>query len=366
MRLLFWLSFALVGYAYVGYPLLLRLTGRRMPILRQFATPTVSVILAARNEAENLARKLSSLESVDYPQHLLEILVISDGSTDGTAALLRQAGNRVRPILLNRSVGKAEALNRGVAQATGELLLFVDARQTLDPNAVKELVSCFADPAIGAVSGELHLESADGTPSPDGLGVYWKIEKMTRKLESETGSVVGVTGALYAMRRELFSPLPAGLLLDDVLIPMQVARAGLRVIFHPGAIARDRIFADAGKEFSRKVRTLTGNYQMLRVAPWLLSPANPLLFRLISHKLLRLIVPLLLFVLLVASATAPGRFYRVVLAAQLLVYAVALLGWLAPGARRQRPVSVAYTFTMLNVAAACAFYNFVGGRARWA
>ena len=147
---------------------------------------------------------------------------------------------------------------------------------------------------------------------------------------------------------------------------MQVARSGKRVIFHPGAIARDTIFPDPAKEFSRKVRTLTGNYQLLRLAPWLLTSHNPLLFRLISHKLLRLAVPLLLLVLLAASAAVPGMLYRLALVAQLGFYATALVGLLAPAARRQRAVSVAYTFTMLNVAAAMAFYNFLGGRTRWA
>lgn len=366
MRLLFWLSLALISYAYAGYPLLLSLAGRRRSLRKEHITPTVSLIIAARNEYSNIAAKLRSIASFEYPATQLEVIAVSDGSTDGTADLLLNAGERVHAVLLEQAVGKAEALNRGVAQAKGDILVFSDARQTFDPDAIAELVSCFADPLVGAASGELMLEGNDGQPSPDGLGIYWKIEKMTRRLESQTGSVVGVTGAIYAMRRELFVPVPEGLLLDDVLIPMQVARAGYRVIFHPGAIARDRIFQEAGKEFSRKVRTLTGNYQLLRLAPWLLSPTNPLLFRLISHKLLRLAVPLLLVLLLFASALASGFFYKVAFVAQILFYTIALVGYLAPAARGQRAVSVAYTFTMLNVAAAFAFYNFLGGRTRWA
>ena len=369
MRLLFWVSLTLIGYAYAGYPLLLnvlKLLGRKRAHLRQAQTPSVSVIIAARNEELNLPKKILSLQRLNYPQDQLEIVVVSDGSTDGTRELLQSARSAIKPIILEHSVGKAEALNRGVAQASGEILLFQDVRQTTDPDAVSELVSCFADPSVGAVSGELMLETADGTPSPDGLGIYWKIEKLTRRLESETGSVVGATGAIYAIGRELYHPIPSGSLLDDVLIPMQVARAGKRVLFHPGAIARDRVFADTGREFSRKVRTLTGNYQLLRLAPWLLTPGNPLLFRLVSHKLLRLAVPLLLVFLLLSSALARGTFYGTIFVAQLLFYMAALVGLLAPVARRQRLVSVAYTFTMLNVAAAMAFYNFLGGRARWA
>ncbi len=369
MRLVFWVSAMLIGYAYAGYPMLLmllRVFAGKKPIVMGRATPRVSIVIAAHNEEQNLPRKLQSLRSLDYPRELLQIVIVSDGSSDCTPELLRQAQPEVLPVLLQHAVGKAEALNRGIAQATGEILVFLDMRQTTDPNAVSELVSCFADPSVGAVSGELMLESTDGTPSPDGLGIYWKIEKLTRKLESETGSVVGATGALYAIRRELFTPIPRGTLLDDVLIPMQIARAGRRVLFHSGAIARDCVFPDATKEFSRKVRTLTGNYQLLRLAPWLLTPANPLLLRLISHKLLRLAVPLLLMLLLLASATAAGSFYRGILVAQLLFYAAALLGYIVPPIRRQRLVAIAYTFTMLNVAATVAFYNFLGGRTRWA
>ena len=368
MSVLFWLSLAAVIYAYAGYPALLAILARvrRRPLVLRPITPTVSIIIAAHNEAANLPAKLANLAALDYPADRLQIIVASDGSTDGTNALLQSSRTRLTPVLLPVAEGKANALNHAVRVATGEILVFFDVRQTIDPDALTELVSRFGDPAVGAVSGELHLETPEGLPSPDGLGIYWKIEKMTRRLESETGSVVGATGAIYAMRRELYVPVPSGLLLDDVLIPMQVARAGRRVLFHPGAIARDRIFQETGKEFSRKVRTLTGNYQLLRLAPWLLSGANPLLFRLISHKLLRLAVPLLLVLLLFAAAAARGAFYKAAFLAQLVFYAIALLGYVAPAARRQRAVSVAYTFTMLNVAAAFAFYNFLGGRTRWA
>lgn len=373
MRLVFWLSLLVIVYAYVGYALLLSVYARVRrfrPFLRGIATPAVSIVMAARNEATNLAAKLANLEALRYPAERLQIVVVSDGSTDRTADLLREQsalpGSRVTAVLLPKSGGKALALNAGVARATGEILVFLDARQTVDADAVAELAGCFADPAIGAVSGELHLETADGRPSADALGIYWAIEKRVRKLESLTGSVVGVTGAIYAIRRELFVPLPAGTLLDDVYVPMQIARAGKRVVFHPGAIARDRIFEQKGKEFGRKVRTLTGNYQLLQLAPWMLTPANPLLGRLISHKLLRLAVPLMLGLLFVAAAMTPGKLYGAALLLQVLLYLLALVGWLAPPARRWKPVSIVYTFAMLNVAAAVAFYNFVSRQARWA
>ncbi len=368
MRVVFWLSLAVVVYAYAGYAVLLSFSAkvRNRPVRNAFIQPAVSIILAAHNEETHILAKLAGLYALDYPPSLLEIVVASDGSTDRTNAILAEHAPRVVSVVLPTSGGKALALNAAVAVARGELLVFMDARQSIDPDAITNLAASFADPSVGAVSGELHLETADGRPSPEALGIYWKIEKLVRKLESATGSVVGATGALFAMRRELYSPLPAGTLLDDVLTPMNVARAGKRVLFLDTAVARDRIFSQPGKEFSRKVRTLTGNYQLLQLAPWLLSPCNPLLFRLISHKLLRLLVPLLLLLMLLSSALAVGPVYRLAFVLQLLLYVTALIGALSPVARRWRPVSIAYTFIMLNVAAAMAFYNFLAGRTRWA
>ena len=315
MKLVFWLAAATIAYAYVGYLLLLAVLVRLRPRPVSCAAyvPLVSIIIAAHNEADCLPAKLANLGQLRYPADRLETIIVSDGSTDATAELLlehaAQLSGTLRPVLLPRPGGKAAALNCAVSQSASDLLVFMDARQLVEPDALEHLTACFADPTVGAVSGELLLEAASDTAS-DGVGIYWKIEKAVRKLESATGSVVGVTGALYAMRRELFTPLPAGTLLDDVWVPMHVARAGYRVLFQPLAIARDRIFTAPGKEFSRKIRTLTGNYQLLRLAPWLLTPQNPLLFRLFSHKLLRLAVPFLLLVMLAISAAVPGVLYR--------------------------------------------------------
>jgi poly-beta-1,6-N-acetyl-D-glucosamine synthase len=364
MKLLFWLCFAVVVYAYFGYAIWLWLCVRlhRRSILQHPITPSVSVIIAAHNEEANLPAKLENLRLLDYPQDRLQIVIASDGSTDRTVSILREQGCHILPIILDESNGKANALNEAVKNATGEILVFLDTRQFVEPDAVSKLVSCFADSTVGAVSGELLLESTSTSPSPDALGIYWKIEKAVRKLESASGSVVGVTGAIYAIRRMYFVEIPRGTILDDVFVPMQVARMGKRVVFQPSAIARDRIFSEKGKEFSRKVRTLTGNYQLLRLAPWLLSSANPLLFRFISHKLLRLLVPLLLIFMLMASALSRGPFYRMIYWLQVFFYVLAAFGTLSPSTKKFKPVAIATTFVMLNAAAALAFYNFVAGR----
>jgi cellulose synthase/poly-beta-1,6-N-acetylglucosamine synthase-like glycosyltransferase len=368
---IFWIAALLMGYTYAGYALWLWAMARLRPrqVTRAEIKPFVSIVMAVHNEERNLPARLENLRALDYPADRLQVIIVSDGSTDATGEILRSAGAWVTPVMLPSAQGKAVALNAGVAAATGEVLVFFDARQRAEPDAVRQLVACFADPQVGVASGELVLEDAAGAPSGESLGLYWRIEKMVRRLESASGSVVGVTGAIYAMRRELFLELPPRTILDDVLVPMNAARTGRRVLFEPSAIARDRIFEQPGKEFARKVRTLTGNYQLLRLSPWLLTPSNPLLFRLISHKLLRLAVPFLMVLMLASSATLAGQpshpFFRAVTALQALVYALALLGT-SRAARRWKPVSVCYTFVMLNVAAAVALYNFVGGRTRWA
>ncbi len=364
MKLLFWLCGALIGYVYIGYAIWLSLCTRvhNRPVAKQYYAPNISIIIAARNEEANLPNKLENLRRLAYPQDRIQIVITSDGSTDRTASILREQTPYISPVIFDESNGKACALNEAVKRATGEILVFLDTRQFVEPNAISELTSCFADPAVGAASGELLLETTYGTPSADALGIYWKIEKIMRKLESASGSVVGVTGAIYAIRRELYTEIPRGTILDDVFVPMNVARMGKRVVFQPSAIARDRVFSEKGKEFSRKVRTLTGNYQLLRLAPWLLSPANPLLFRFISHKLLRLLVPVLLILMLVASAVARGPFYRAMFWLQVLFYVLAAVGMLSPSTKKFKPVGIASTFVMLNAAAALAFYNFVAGR----
>ena len=369
MKVIFWLALLLTSYTYIGYALLLWIEAklRPKPVCSDAITPAVSIIMAARNEEKNLPRKLQNLYELDYPSEHIQIVVASDGSTDATPRLLLEQESRVFPVILECSTGKAAALNEAVKHATGHILVFLDVRQEVERDAISKLVGCFADSTVGAVSGELLLWQSKEGSSSEALGIYWKIEKFVRKMESLSGSVVGVTGAIYAIRRELYPHIPRGTILDDVFVPMHIAARGKRVVFQPAAVARDRIFGERGKEFSRKVRTLTGNYQLLRLAPWLLTAKNPLRFRFVSHKLLRLVVPLLLVAMLISCALASGALYKALLSLQVLFYLFAAVGVLAPTAQRLKPVSVASTFVMLNVAAGVAFYNFLFDReAVWA
>jgi cellulose synthase/poly-beta-1,6-N-acetylglucosamine synthase-like glycosyltransferase len=317
--------------------------------------------MSVRNEEQTLPAKLDNLRRLDYPRNRVQIIIVSDGSSDSTVSILREHDYMLQPIVLDTPRGKAAALNEASKWATGEILVFTDARQLIDSDAVSELTACFGDPRVGGVSGELILEGDSDSPS-NALGTYWKIEKLVRKLESESGSVIGATGALYAIRRSLYKEIPSATILDDVVIPMNIVRQGNRIVFQASAIARDRLFTEKGKEFSRKVRTLTGNYQLLWLEPWLLSPANPVLWRYVSHKFLRLLCPWLLILMTIASGMSVGPIYRAVFAMQVALYCVAVFGALFPFARRFRLIAVPSTFVMLNAAAALAFYNFITGK----
>ena len=364
MRIVFWLCGLLIIYAYVGYPLLLWVISRyrRRPLLRKRVAPTVSILMSVRNEEQTLPAKLNNLRRLDYPGNRVQIIVVSDGSSDNTVRILTENHDLLQPIVLEAARGKAAALNEAVKWATGEILVFTDARQMIDSNAVSELIACLGDPEVGGVSGELILEEEDSNSTPNALGTYWRIEKLVRRLESESGSVIGATGALYAIRHGLYKEIPAATILDDVAIPMNVVRQGNRIVFQSSAIARDRLFAEKGKEFSRKVRTMTGNLQLLWLEPWLLSPANPALWRYVSHKALRLLCPWLLILMPIASGMSVGSVYRVAFAVQVTLYGVAVFGTLFPVAKRFKLVSVTSTFLALNAAVVLAFFNFITGK----
>ena len=229
-------------------------------------------------------------------------------------------------------------------------------------DAIRHLVSNFADPSVGCVSGELMLEDPAHGATGKGVGIYWALEKKMREWEGASGSMVGATGALYAVRKELLVALPAATLLDDVYLPLHVARQGKRVIFEPRARAFDNVVATE-KEFRRKVRTLTGNYQLLRLAPWLLSRENPVKFEFVSHKLFRLWVPFALLALLVSSLCLHGAFYQIMLVLQCVFYSMGAAALLRPRLQFFRRLSeVPLAFLVLNTAAAVALIYFLTGK----
>ena len=367
MKWVFWGSAGIIAYTYAGYAgwLWLRSHWRRRPVRRAPFTPSLSIVMVVRNEDQVLDRKLRNLIDLNYPRDLREIVIVSDGSTDATNQLLSQWSNQpgVRVILHPDSRGKAACLNHAIKIAKGEVIVFTDARQEIEPNAVRLLAENFADPAIGCVSGELMLGDPESGESGKGMGLYWRIEKKVRELESESGSVVGATGALYAARRSLVVSVPSETILDDVYIPMNVARQGARVIFEARAIAWDLPTLGVGREFARKVRTLSGNYQLVQLAPWLVTSSNPLRFEFVSHKLLRLIAPFALVGTLLSPAFLAQPIYRIALVLQLGFYTLSLL---AIAQIKRGPLArigdAAFTFVVLNTAALVAFTNFVTGK----
>jgi len=367
MKWLFWASVAMLAYTYFGYAawLWLRRRLRPHPVQTASLTPSISIVMIVRNEASVLDRKLRNLLALNYPTDLCEIIVFSDGSTDATNDMLREASldPRVRIILATEAHGKAVGLNRAIAIAHGEIVVFTDARQMIERDALRLLADNFADPNVGCASGELMMGDPQSGEVVRGMGLYWRVEKSIREMESASGSVVGATGALYAVRRGLVVAVPAGTILDDVYIPMQIARQGARVIFVPTAHAWDVAPQKTGHEFSRKVRTLSGNYQLVQLAPWLLSRENPLRFEFISHKLLRLFAPFALAAAFLASSTLTQPFYRLALALQLALYGLSLIAMLkVVKGPLGRVADAACTFVVLNSAALVAFVKFVTGR----
>jgi poly-beta-1,6-N-acetyl-D-glucosamine synthase len=367
MTWVFWLSSAMLAYTFAGYLVWLWLRARvhARSVKRAANVPPVSVVMVVRNEERVLREKLQNLLDLDYPEEKLQLVIVSDGSTDGTESILRAYAGDARMHVLMNSLpqGKGSGLNDAMTWAQGEIVVFTDARQKVERPALRLLAENFADPGVGCVSGELMLGDAESGEEAKGTGLYWKIEKRIRELESASGSVVGATGALYAVRRELVPALPPGTILDDVYIPMHVARSGARVVFDGRARAWDASDLGARREFARKVRTLSGNYQLLQIAPWLLRRENPVRFEFVSHKLLRLLAPFALAATLISTAFLPGPLYRAAFVGQIIFYGLGILG-MFPG--KKGPLTLmadaACTFVMLNAAALMAFGNFVTGR----
>jgi cellulose synthase/poly-beta-1,6-N-acetylglucosamine synthase-like glycosyltransferase len=367
LEIVFWLCVVCVLYPYAGYPLVLALAAwlRRLTPRRLVDRPgSVSIVLAAHNEEKNIERRLDELTGlIAHAGVSGEVIVVSDGSTDATVALARPFSKQaVRVIDLPERVGKAAALSHGCAQATGEVFVFADVRQTWDAQALERLLDNFTDPSVGAASGDLLLHDSSGVLS--GVALYWRYEKMLRRLESQVGSVVGSTGAISAVRRRLFYPIPPGTLLDDVYWPLQVAMQGYRVVHDSRAIAYDRLPERARDELRRKVRTLAGNFQLLARLPAALLPwRNPLWGQFVSHKLLRLAVPWALMGMLLCSLLLPGAAYRLCLYWQLTGYGLALVGLCPAISCRSRLASAAASFLVLNSAAWLAFWVWLTGKA---
>jgi poly-beta-1,6-N-acetyl-D-glucosamine synthase len=331
MQAVFWIGVAFVFYVYFGYPALLllwrRLRGR--PVRKEYWEPTVTIIIAAHNESPRMEAKLKNCLDLHYPADKLQIIVSLDGPTDGSESLVEKyASKGVEMVYSAHHSGKAAALNRAVRRARGAVVVFADVRQIFDRNAIRELVANLADETVGAVSGELLLVDEFGQESSNDVGLYWRYEKSIRSMESRIHSIAGATGAIYAIRRELYEDLPEDTILDDVLTPMRAALKGKRVVFEPAAKAYDSVACCAKAEYGRKVRTLYGNYQLLTHLPQSLMPwRNPIFIQFVSHKVARLLVPWAMAAVFVANLFLLSGIYLATFLLQVALYLAAAAGY---------------------------------------
>lgn len=381
IELLFWICFLLLAYTFAGYPVLLRMLNRVFEGDRNLPDsgehrgddPAISIILIACDEEDRIERRLENLASCRYEGER-EVVLVCDGCTDATAERARSASLEIPVRLIERDErrGKASGLNAGAAAAGGEILVFADARQRFDEEALERLVApirLYGN--VAAVSGSLEIEPSERGAAA-GIDAYWRLEKWIRREEARWDSVIGCTGAIYAMRKVDFEEIPEDTLIDDVVIPMRALVKGRRILFAPGAIAYDPQALETRHENRRKVRTLAGNYQMLfRYPRWLLPWANRCWWQLLSHKYLRLAGPLLLAVCLVTSLLLAGgsRFFLLVVAGQALCYGCALLGFLLPKVRF-RLLTIPSGFLFLQWQSARAFGYYLshrksGGKGAW-
>jgi cellulose synthase/poly-beta-1,6-N-acetylglucosamine synthase-like glycosyltransferase len=372
MVILFYISLGVILYTYFGYPLILMIwklvAGK--PVAKRDILPLVSVLISVHDEALHIEARIKNILRADYPRDLLEILIGCDGCADDTVAIVARLAETytIRYRVSDERIGKPAMLNRLAREAMGKIFVFADARQRFDPEAIRELVRCFGDERVGCASGELVIVDR-GEGAGRGVGLYWNYEVLLRKMESGTGSMLGATGAIYAVRREFFRDLPEDVLLDDIYTPMNAIMAGKRSVFEPAARAFDTAAEDVEKEFNRKVRTLVGNFQIFSLFGAALNPfRSPIAWQLFSHKLLRLTLSYFLVLFFVLSILLDGRGspYHIAFVAQIVFYGVACAGCVLESFNVKlkgilRAVYVPYEFCVLNAAAVVALFRHLSG-----
>ena len=364
--LVFLASLAFSVYILLGYPLLLAVLARRdHEVRRRFEPRTVSVLLTVYNGEKWIRDKLRSILSLDYPRELMQVIAISDGSTDGTDDIVREFKEQGVELLRVPRGGKAAALNAGLRQARGEVLFFTDVRQPLDAGCLKSLVCCLGDPSVGAACGHVYFLGGKEEQQAH-MGLYWRYEKWIRLNHTRIHSIQAGTGCIYAMRRELAAPVPPDTLLDDSYLPLCAFFRGYRFVFDTGAIAYEYpTTLDA--EFHRKVRTLAGIYQLIGIFPALIGPGNRMWIHFVSHKLGRLLAPFALILMAISSFGLPGAWRPAAIAAQGAFYLAAALDSCIPASWPVKRISsLARTFVVLMAAALCAVaIFFVPARKLW-
>lgn len=373
----FWLAALLIVYTYLLYPVLLFALSAGAQVRRDLASlrsgrdrrpgggsklPALTLVVPAHNEERHLPRKLQNVAQLDYPRDRLEVILVSDGSTDGTNAILAAAqGHDTRAILLDSRQGKYSALNAGVSQARHEILVFSDAATEFAPDALRNLARHFADPTVGVVCGAVRFRNTAEAERTE--GVYWTYECALRLMEARLGATLTASGAIYAVRRACYRPLTADDILDDFVIPMHARRLGYGVVFDPEAEAVDYAGATVHDEFRRRVRLAVGSFRAL--ADFLRVPmSGTTRLAFLSHKVLRWMLPFAMIALIAANAFLLSRpLYRATMAGQLLFYTWAALGYLSRGQGRAVPGALlAYFLVAMNAAFLVGFFHYLTGR----
>lgn len=356
LEIMFWTSVTVVAYVYVGYPLALWLVTRRRQPLRPVAAerPSVTLVVSVFNEERCIAAKLDNCLALDYPNNRLEIVVVSDASTDGTDSIVESYANQgIRLLHMERRGGKTLGLNAAVESASGDIVVFSDANAMYWRGAIEALAAHFSDPSVGAVIGESrYVEPESDAGRSESL--YWDYERTIKRLESRNGSVVGGDGAIYAVRKTLYTPMSADTI-SDFANPLQVVRAGYRCLYEPAAFSWEATAEGFSKEFDRKVRIVNRAWRALMSMKDLLNPLRFGWFawQLLSHKLLRWLVPLFLAVAFISNALLVGTHpvYNVSVAAQLLFYGLATAGALMDERDGlAKLVYIPYYFCLVNFA----------------
>ena len=365
---IFWLAVAIPIYAYLGYPLvllLLRLVVHRAVKKAPFE-PFISLLIPAYNEAGVIERKIRNSLALDYPLDRMEIVVASDGSSDGTAEIAQgmAGGKTVRVLAYQENRGKITTLNSSVPGLRGEIIVLSDASAMLMPDSVRKLMTNFADPKVGAASGLYKVGKADEIDIGKSEDFYWKYETFLKTQESQLGSTLGGHGTLQAIRRELYPYPPAGTINDDYIIPVSVLGKGYRAVYDPAAISYEEAHEMTG--FGRRIRIMTGNIQQLREIKSLLWPLRPLpLFFFLSHKVSRLFVPFAMVVALVANLVLlDSPLYRALFCLQAVFYALALCG--TAWQLKPKTLLLPFYFCMINAATFFGFYHALTNRRRMA
>jgi cellulose synthase/poly-beta-1,6-N-acetylglucosamine synthase-like glycosyltransferase len=378
VAILFWVAVLLVVHSYLVYPVVLFLSDslgqtasawrylggleRRRPPA-QLGLPTVSVLIAAHNEAACIAQRIENLLGQDYPEGKVEIIVGSDASFDGTDEIVRRFAGKGVKLSVGQRVGKAGVLARLLSMATGDVLVLTDANTEFERDAIRRIVQPLRDPAVGLVCGRLVLHTPDGAPMAE--GAYWRIESLLKLYESRRGCVMGANGALYAVRRALFPPFPAGTVVDDFVAALRVLQSGYEIRYEPEAVAHEEAAPDGDAEYRRRVRIAAGCFRALWQHRGLLAPRHGFTaFALWSHKVLRWLTPQALLVALLTNLALAGSspIYTALLAAQIGGYLFAALGLLEVAPKPLRvPANAAAHFVEMNAALLVGFIKFSRG-----